>query len=1776
MEYLLRCALIFSGIITFQNNQKPIAMRHTVHIILLLATLVLSQGLKAQLTIPYTEAFDTMTNISSFTSQGFSYYGCVLSLSTSYSCNSTKQLRFSGGGTVKNRVLVFPNFTESINGLTLVFNTRPESYTSTYSGLFDVGYVTDATDTSTFVALQTYDCTTFPNGCLLKECRFASAPAGARIAMRNRPRGSNFYWFVDDIKVLDTLGLCHWPTSVGMTAVASTSVTLVAADSTESTSDFRLIFDGSDRGVFYNQTTINGLVPGSSHSAVVRSICSGDSSAYTLTYNFTTRCSNTETAPFFDNMESYAAQSEPSCYTTIVEATIGTSHYPRVFRNAANAYSDTGYLRFQGLCNVLVLPTINLPADQMHVSFRMRNSDTTSGTLRAGVLTTLGDTSSFIPLYSITNQGTQYNEYEFWTDDTPAATAYVAFFWNARLAKAACFLDDISVEAAVGCRRPNLTYIDSVDTASISLRWNNVSVASGFQVCYGTSNDTATATIISNITGNTYTVSGLAPATDYWFWVRSVCDDTTSWQPIGSARTLCLGGLQAPVNITFDSTQIGSAPRCWTSMQTLNYITVQDEQYFGFGPVLQFAPSYGSTSIIAMPYIYLSSTDMHVTVTAAIDALDTATLELGYVTDLSSANSFVPLVSVTATTLTDYIFDTDTIGDDTIWLAFRSTSPSSQIGLAYISSISVTALSSCRKPMAVAVDSVTDVSAIVRWSSTGAFGYELAIATLADIDSALYYATTDTALNLISLQPSTQYYVWMRSNCLGEYSEWTSPQTFYTMCDSGFCTINIHLVDNDYQGQLFNYAYVGVVAVVNGIPVALAGGPGTSDAVVDVNLPVCSTDSVAFIWIDTNLYEASGIFSSLSYSFTVGDGTILAAGNGAGMYNGAVIYTTATPCPTCPPPLSLTVDAADTASSGLTLTWIPAPGTTEWVVSIDGATVDTVSDALYTFMGLAAGTTYNLGVATLCDNATSQFVTCQGVTACAGAMCEVQVEMGSLHEYNIVWGGGNAVEVYAGNSLRGSASVPNGSEAATAYIPVCDGDSLTLVWHAGSNMYASYCAFTAIAPGDDTLYVGTGSNVTDTLATSVVHCTGCMRPDSVAVSNVGNSSAVLSWSSTGATSYRLTVGDTVIVTTDTTVTVTGLTPSSSYSYWLQSNCAGGNSLAISGAFATACGPYPLPYFEDFDNTQRDQLPLCWSAHNQYPDYMDVMTPSVYRAANRAYSGLNSLELASDGHHRPMAVSIPLTGAPANRLHISFWLNGATHTGFEAGLMTDPSDTATFVPLYVITQAVLNYWHYQFTTDSATFSDSVYYFALRYTSTLAMYNDLFLDDLAIRRIPDCSEEFIDITVLNTDESSVSVGWNVGAGDNIGAYYNVVLFNDDGAVADSINTNNDTLTIGNLPPATYFICVKLVCGGTVSAVSDTAMFTIENAVCAIPVIDSAIVGEDFITIHFSTDADTTELQLTSPAGITRTALTTANNYTFDNLDHSSSYIVSLRAHCNGDMSEWVTTAVSTITVDCGTPTNLAVSDITFNSVNVSWSAAGDESMWNVHVFNNSYDSIYNCNDTSLIVNDLETNVEYTVQVQAICGIHSDISGPWSDILVFATDYCRPVNNVTVTDIDVTTAVVGWDAGDNGNGSWIIEYGPTGFSRGEGESRLTEVNPYVISGLQENNTYDVYVATVCDDDNSSIFSEVVTFTTGVQGVDVVGDNLITLYPNPAGKTVTVTCDVPAEMKIIDLSGRTVLATTLITTETVVSLEELALGAYFVRLLNSQGTIVHKLIVK
>ncbi len=149
-------------------------------------------------TLPYAENMDSLTSGSLPNCWNKVGDGTVqVWNSSSYANSGTMSLRFSGS---YSNLVVLPGFDQPLNTLEMAFATRPESYTNSSCGSFDVGYVTNLNDPSSFVAMATYNYND-TNAMTIDTVNYATAPVNGLIALRHRPNSTNWYWFIDDISV---------------------------------------------------------------------------------------------------------------------------------------------------------------------------------------------------------------------------------------------------------------------------------------------------------------------------------------------------------------------------------------------------------------------------------------------------------------------------------------------------------------------------------------------------------------------------------------------------------------------------------------------------------------------------------------------------------------------------------------------------------------------------------------------------------------------------------------------------------------------------------------------------------------------------------------------------------------------------------------------------------------------------------------------------------------------------------------------------------------------------------------------------------------------------------------------------------------------------------------------------------------------------------------------------------------------------------------------------------------------------------------------------------------------------------------------------------------------------------------------------------------------------------------------------------------------------------------------------------------------------------------
>ncbi|MBO4615196.1 MAG: fibronectin type III domain-containing protein [Bacteroidales bacterium] len=106
------------------------------------------------------------------------------------------------GGTRNGNILALPQFETNGSAIMLDFYTKPESYTNSNCGTFEVGYITDLNDATTFTAIETYSYNDWSNNQYeRKVVNMSSVPAGSYFAFNHKANSNIWYWFVDDVVV---------------------------------------------------------------------------------------------------------------------------------------------------------------------------------------------------------------------------------------------------------------------------------------------------------------------------------------------------------------------------------------------------------------------------------------------------------------------------------------------------------------------------------------------------------------------------------------------------------------------------------------------------------------------------------------------------------------------------------------------------------------------------------------------------------------------------------------------------------------------------------------------------------------------------------------------------------------------------------------------------------------------------------------------------------------------------------------------------------------------------------------------------------------------------------------------------------------------------------------------------------------------------------------------------------------------------------------------------------------------------------------------------------------------------------------------------------------------------------------------------------------------------------------------------------------------------------------------------------------------------------------
>lgn len=321
----------------------------------------------------------------------------------------------------------------------------------------------------------------------------------------------------------------------------------------------------------------------------------------------------------------------------------------------------------------------------------------------------------------------------------------------------------------------------------------------------------------------------------------------------------------------------------------------------------------------------------------------------------------------------------------------------------------------------------------------------------------------------------------------------------------------------------------------------------------------------------------------------------------------------------------------------------------------------------------------------------------------------------------------------------------------------------------------------------------------------VFHDNTIYAPVGLTLDTLGSFCAGLRWMPfEGATGYHVTVDnlfDTVIDTT--AIAFCGLTPNTAYTAHVATIVGSDTGNIATLQFSTPCRILGLPWFEDFQGSS----PLtCW--HSSATGYGGMQICSEYYWEPYCHSGSRALQMYNYSTQTVTYVSTPVIEAQPDQLLVSFWASDANEGGMlEAGLMSDPTDTSTFIPLLECNLTDIPA-RFEFDTRSIPANSLV---ALAFRQR-ANSHAMLVDDISIELLTPCAR-LRSVSSRSVDARTATVEWQydtASALPNTGALVTLTDLTDTSAADIAFTATGSSHTFGGLGIGhRYMAAVQALC-------------------------------------------------------------------------------------------------------------------------------------------------------------------------------------------------------------------------------------------------------------------------------------------------------------------------------------------------------------------------------
>lgn len=713
--------------------------------------------------------------------------------------NCVSMFNSTAVGSSTHLLLVSPQFSD------LAAGTNQVRFMAKFSGTgtpwMKIGTMSDPNNQSTFTEITSYmDVPTTWQEYVIPFNAYSGTDQF--IAIKHGLGTTNQYIYIDDFK-WEAIPTCPWPTALQSSNVQAFQATFAWTEMGSATSwDIEYGPSGHTpgtgtivSGVTTNPYTVTGLNGTTVYQFYVRADCGGgDVSSWTGPITVTTACAPITTLPWTEGFESVTIPAFPLCWFKENGDWITTNNANSTYD--ADARTGTQFLRdaYSATNEFMWTPGFELTAGQSYdFSFWWAGDNIAGWTgdvfyntsqVSTGA-TQLG--SSFVTGTTTTTKTYKEETYTF----TPAISGVYYFAVRVNCPTSTPWylsFDDFSFMQSPSCTKPASLVTSGVQDVQLNLGWTETGTATTWDIEYGPVGHTpGTGTIISGVTTNPYTVTGLSALTAYQFYVRADCGggDLSIWTGPVSVTTTC--SMVSSFFENFDAVTTPNFPACWykvgttgsTYTQTTNPSSTPNCVYI-------YSSSTSNLATLSMVPVSNAGANTHqLRFKARASGTTGGVIQVGYLTNPTNAASFVLLQSFTITTATyqEYIaYPGTSVGSNTT-LAFRhSGSPTYSV---LIDDVYWEAKPTCTPPINLTATNVQTTSANLGWTSTGSettWNIQYGVSGFTLGTGTILTGITDNPYTLSGINPSTVYQYYVQAECGGTQSTWTGPFSFTTLC----------------------------------------------------------------------------------------------------------------------------------------------------------------------------------------------------------------------------------------------------------------------------------------------------------------------------------------------------------------------------------------------------------------------------------------------------------------------------------------------------------------------------------------------------------------------------------------------------------------------------------------------------------------------------------------------------------------------------------------------------------------------------------------------------------------------------------------------------------------------------------------------------------------------------------------------------------------------------------------------------------------------------------